>query len=100
MPLPSHVAGCVLLSQVYNSQLKGSDDSLRSSILDALCAGELWEGKPPPLDLPRLNRKLTDGYRPQRIERKGDRWHIQWKSPEMAKADLLNRTFGSPGYSR
>ena len=61
-------------------KLEPLDDSLRSSILDALCAGELWEGKRR-LEITGLNKKLTEGYRPQCIEPRGDRWHIQWKSP-------------------
>ena len=62
------------------NKLKRLDDSTRSSILNALCAGELWDEKRR-LDIPKLNRKLSYGDRPQCIEHKGDRWHIQWKSP-------------------
>ena len=61
------------------SKLSPLNDSLQSSILDALCAGELWEEKRR-LEITGLNKKLTNGYQPQCIEHKGDRWYIQWKS--------------------
>ena len=80
----------------YDAAIGKLDDSFLSSILDAFCAGELWDGKRK-LEIAGLNKKLTEGYQLRGVERKGDRWYIQWKSPEMAEADLLNRTFGSPG---
>ena len=54
------------------------DDSLQSSILDALCVGELREEGGGKLETSGVYRKLKEGYRPQGIERRGARWYIQW----------------------
>lgn len=58
--------------------LSSADDSLRSSILDALCAGELYDGEKS-LEISRLYNKLRKGHRLRYIEHKGGRWYIHWQ---------------------
>ncbi len=65
--------------------LWGIDDSLRSSILDALSEGALWEEgrKRKKMDISNLyNKFIQKGDRPECVHRDEDGWYIRWKSPE------------------
>ena len=52
-------------------------DEMAERVLNALCAGELWEGTKK-IGTSTLYKKLRDGYRPKSITRKGNQWYIQF----------------------